>query len=47
MSKSNTTAKEVCCDRCGEPVGNVWFSTSKYEVICLSCFGKGEGKVAS
>ena len=45
--KSEGTAKELLCDRCGEPVGNVWFVTEHLEVICLSCWIKGEGRVAS
>jgi len=46
-ASSDTTSKEVCCDRCGKPVGSVWVTTQDYKILCLECFAKGEGRVAS
>ena len=46
MSKSEETAKDLLCDRCGKPVGSTWVTTPSYEILCLSCWVKGEGKVA-
>jgi len=44
---SSDTAKEVYCDKCGKPVGSVWVTTQDYKILCLECFAKGEGRVAS
>ena len=46
VSKSEETAKDLLCDRCGKPVGDVWFMTENFEVVCIPCWKRGEGRVA-
>ena len=41
---SETTDKELCCDKCGKLVGDVWVSMPDYEVLCIKCF---RGRTAS
>ena len=44
---SESTAKDLLCDRCGQPVGDIWVITERFEVVCIPCWSKGEGKVVS
>jgi formylmethanofuran dehydrogenase subunit E len=45
--KSENITEELLCDRCGKPVGDIWYMTNHFEVVCIPCWSKGEGRVAS
>lgn len=47
MSKSESIANVLLCNRCGQPTGDIWYLTDNLEIVCIPCWKKGEGRVAS